>query len=208
MNALRSDVNALYEDRGYIQKMHIKNNMLLSFLVTLLLLLVGCTETEMSDLVMRKGLAYKRGSGLYSGAVVSYFPQTAKEKENGVDRRIAKEGEFKNGRKEGDWTTYSWNGEYSVIPYENGKRHGLAKWFYTNEVVKREQWYGNNMRHGSGTYRNANGEITKQVFYNRDRLVNPVGARRAGIDKLSTEDVEEEGPGLVDTILKMVDEFF
>ena len=164
--------------------------------------LAGCNEVELSDLVIRKGVAYKRGGGLFSGAVKGYFPQSAKEVEAGADRRVSSEGEYKNGRKEGDWTTYSWNGEKAVIPYENGKRHGRAKWLYADGDPKKEQWYANNMKHGSGTWYDPGKKVTKQVFYERNQLVNPRGDRRSSLDVLSTEDTKPAGPGFFDTLLE------
>ena len=188
--------------------MYIQKKPLLPLFAILLALLAGCSETEMSDLTIRNGLAYKKdGGGLYSGSVTSYFPQTEKEKENKVERRVAKEGTYENGRKIGDWTTRHWNGDYQKIPYENGKRHGNAKWYYADEGIKREQRYANNMMHGGGAFYDANGALTKQVFYDRNQLRDPSPNRLAGIDKLSAEDEEDSGPGLVTTILDLVGEY-
>lgn len=186
--------------------MHSKNKIFVLLLTALAVLLSGCEETKMSDLIMRRGLAYKKGGGLYSGSVVSHFPQSASEKERGEDPRPSLEGAFKDGRKEGDWTTFSWNGEYAVMPYENGKRHGLAKWYYASKKTKREQWYGNNMRHGSGTTYNPAGQVTRQVFYEYDRMRDPVGKRRAGIEKLTTDDEEAKGPGFFKVLIEALDD--
>ena len=187
--------------------MRIKKILLLQLFVTLLALLAGCKETEMSDLVMRKGLAYQRGGGLYSGDVKVYFPQTQKEKDADAERRISLEGAFSDGRKEGDWLTYSWNGERKKIPYENGKRHGTAKWFYADDAVKREQRYANDMKHGGGVYYDANGNITKQVYYDRNRRRDPSPNRLAGIDKLTTDDEAPVGPGFFKVVLDLINDF-
>lgn len=182
--------------------MKFKNLPLFSLLMVLMVVLVGCDTLELSDLVMRKGVAYKKGGGLFSGSIKGYFPQSAKEIEAGKDRRVSTEGEYKNGRKEGDWITYSWNGEKEVIPYENGKRHGLAKWTYANGDPKQEQWYANHMKHGSGTWYDPGKKVTKQVFYERNQLVNPKGDRRSSLDKLSTEDAKPATPGFLDSLFE------
>ena len=193
--------------------MYIKKIPLLPFFAALLALLVGCSETVMSDLVMRNGLAYQRGGGLFSGDVVSYFPQSPKEIKDEAKRRVSVQGSFSDGRKEGDWTTYKWNKEYQIIPYENGKRHGNAKWFHTNGTLKHEQRYANDMKHGSGAFYNpnynsrskdpkTNQKIIRQVFYERGRLVNPRGNRK--VSKLSASDAEPSGPGFFKVVFDLL----
>ena len=142
--------------------------------------------------------------GLYSGEVFSYFPQTKKEKEEDAPRRLAKQGKYDNGRKVGEWVTHGWNGEYHNMPYENGKRHGNAKWFYADAKIKREQRYANNMMHGGGAFYGVDGHATRHVYYDRNQLRDPSPNRLAGIDKLSPEDPEKEGPSLLDTIMSLV----
>lgn len=186
-------------------------SLVLSGCMLLLALLLGCSKgpPELSDLDMRNGIAYEKGtSNLYSGPVVVYFPADPKNPQKDGDKpRIAQEGTFLNGRKEGTWITHGWNGETEEIPYEKGKRHGLAKWRYPNQNVKREQQYAADMMHGGGFEYDMDGKITRNVFYDRNRLISTPPNRRDGIDKLEADD-PPSGPGLIATVLQALKEYF
>ncbi|MBF0583753.1 MAG: hypothetical protein HQL80_05895 [Magnetococcales bacterium] len=185
-------------------------SLLLPYCVLLLALLLGCSKgpTELSDLDVRNGIAYVKGTSVpYDGHVVVYFPVDPKEQEQKAKPRIAQEGNYLKGRKEGTWITYSWNGETEEIPYENGKRHGLAKWRYPDQSVKREQQYAADMMHGGGFEYDMKGNITHNVFYDRNRLIPTPPNRRDGIDKLDSADAQK-GPGFFGKMIQAIKEYF
>lgn len=190
-----------------------RTSLLLSGCILLLALLLGCSKggpPELSDLDVRNGIAYEKGtSKLYTGPVVVYFPVKAQEegKEQEGKPRIAQEGAFLNGRKEGKWITHGWNDETEEMPYENGKRHGLAKWTYPNQNVKREQQYANDLMHGGGFEYDINGQITRNVFYDRNRLIVTPPNRRDGIEKLDSAD-PPSGPGFIATTIQALKDYF
>ena len=171
------------------------------FYVLLLALLSSCSDTPMSKLDIRNGVAYKKGTAtLFSGDVIAFYPHTAQEKP-----RVYQTGTYEEGRKRGRWIIYKWNGEREETYYDYGKRHGLRNWYYTHDRIKREQRYANNMMHGEGTYYDEQGTITQQVFYDRNRRISTPHNRLKGIKKISAK---PDGRGWMEKLVAAVNDFF
>lgn len=184
-------------------------------LTFLLVLLAGCSNdpVDMANLTMRNGVAYVKGTlDRYDGDVVAYYPQTPKEIAEKKPPRLHQKGAFRDGLKTETWITYGWNNEREEIPYENGKRHGKAIWYYpgtgatlptwmegADKGVKRDQHYANDMMHGPGASYDMQGNITKQVFYDRNQLIQTPENRMDGIPKIETT---RETYGVLDRLIQ------
>ena len=175
------------------------------FALFLALALAGCQETEISELDIRNGRAYKKGTQTpFSGGVVAYFPVQDKTKEK---RRIFQEGDFVSGRKSGLWVTYKWNGGREEAAYERGVRHGITKWYYTRRRLKQEQRYAQGMKHGEGALYDSQGQVLKKFFYSRDRLIPPPHDRLKGIEDLRSFDAESGG-SFIEKLMSVVTDVF
>lgn len=184
---------------------HFSKNIPIFFCLLVLTLMAGCSKTPASELDIRGGLAYEKGTAkLFSGSVISYYPQNKDEKKT-TKPRVYQKGSYNDGRKEGRWTTYKWNNEREEAFYEYNKRHGVTTWFYSKDRLKKEQRYANNMLHGEGTFYNIKGEIIKQVFYDRNRLIATPANRLDGIPKIRAR---KRDRGWLDMIVAGVNDFF
>ncbi len=169
----------------------------------LALFLSGCSETDMKDLTFRHGKAYQKNSGTpFSGSVVSYFPQRRKNEKP----KVYQSGSYNMGLKDGRWITYNWNGEKEDMPYVNGRRQGMAKWYYTHDRLKREQRYSMNVKHGEGAYYDTSGRTLKKVYYDRDRMIPPPPDREKGIKDLTKTGLKDER-GFFEKLLSGVADF-
>ena len=82
------------------------------------------------------------------------------------------EGHYKDGKKEGTWTSWYENGQKKYEDtYKNGKNHGISLSWYENGQKSAYKMYKEGMRHGITTYWNEKGEPTKQVLYENDEEV-------------------------------------
>ncbi|MBF0400955.1 MAG: hypothetical protein HQL90_09335 [Magnetococcales bacterium] len=184
-------------------------------LILLLLFLAGCGSdpVDLATLDMRGGVAYIKGTlDRFDGEIVAYYPQSSEEIAEQRPPRIRQKGEFRNGLKAGVWITYGWSGEREEMPYENGKRHGKALWLYANtgkqlptwmagadKGVKRDQQYADDMLHGPGAWYDKDGNITKQIFYDRNQVIHTPENRMEGIPKLTTT---RETFGIIDRFIE------
>lgn len=188
--------------------------MMLTFL---LVLLAGCSNdpVDMTSLTMRNGVTYIKGTlDRYDGNVVAYYPQTPEEIAENKPPHLHQKGALRDGLKTGIWVTYGWNKEREEMPYENGKRHGKAIWFDSStgsqlplwvegadKGLKKDQHYANDMLHGPGAFYDVQGNITKQVFYDRNQLITTPENRMDGIPKIETS---RETYGILDRFIQKI----
>ncbi|MEG3638770.1 toxin-antitoxin system YwqK family antitoxin [Magnetococcus sp. PR-3] len=144
------------------------------------LMLAACGPTEFSDLELRKGRAYLKGSlAPYSGPVVAFYPA----KEEGADRKIYMEGLYANGLRDGTWTTYRTNGSKIEDKYVFGRRNGQIKRFDSRGKVRSEESYFNGRRHGGAVYYKKDGKVARNLYYQEGNVrAYPNPARRAQIE--------------------------
>jgi antitoxin component YwqK of YwqJK toxin-antitoxin module len=82
---------------------------------------------------------------------------------NGIKKT---EGQFKNGKKDGEWTSRFLDGqkEYEVS-YKDGKREGVWTSWYKNGQVSEEGNYTNGLRNGSWSFWFKDGKKDKVGYY-------------------------------------------
>tara|TARA_B110000285_G_C15076312_1_gene590946 strand:+ start:1095 stop:1580 length:486 start_codon:yes stop_codon:yes gene_type:complete len=145
-------------------------NTLLTVLLITLLPSVGWS-TPLVDLVKRDGIYYPQFSdvpftGKVTGKSQGSFKNGKKEgdwvsySDNG---QLEAKGNYKNGRQEGDWTGYwSMNGQllYSIT-YKNGKPHG--EWV---------SYHPNGELDDKGKFQNGKKEGVWVVYYNDGVLMS------------------------------------
>jgi len=131
-------------------------------LVILTIVVAGCSDgVELSTLKEKGGTFYtKKGNKRFSGKAISYFSAS-----KGKERRVRKQGEFSQGKKDGVWIVNSWNGEWVKKTYKAGKLHGESAWYYRNGNKKRVQEFQNNRPHGYGSRWKKNGEEIGYDYY-------------------------------------------
>ena len=56
------------------------------------------------------------------------------------------------------------------IPFENGKYHGVSKWYYENGKLKREIPYKKGKKHGVEKWYYGNGNLIKEILYENGEL--------------------------------------
>ena len=157
--------------------------------LSLALLLSGCSDTNMEEIEIRHGKAYRKSSGkVFSGSVVAYFPRQGDQ-----TPRVYMTGAYSMGLKDGHWITHKWNGEKEDATFVDGRREGVTKWYYPQERIKREQRYSMNMMHGEGAEYDTNGQATRKVFYDRGRLIPPPPGREKDLDDLTRTGQDQRG---------------
>ncbi len=57
---------------------------------------------------------------------------------NGKDIQIAW---YKNGKKNGKVITFYNNGEMSIINYKNGEKNGVSKFYRTDRIIYKKEFY-------------------------------------------------------------------
>jgi len=131
------------------------------FLLPILLLsLISCsseteiidlTEINLDELVERGGVYYEKFSDI---------PFTGKV--SGI-----KQGEMKNGKREGKWFEYYWtNGQlYEKGSYKNGKKEGEWVRYYENGSLSRKENYRNGLQEGERVGYHENGRLFSKGSY-------------------------------------------
>ena len=106
-------------------------------------------------LISSKKIVYKNGE-YYIGQWLNGL-RHGKGKEYYKNGNIKYEGDFCNGKFEGNGK-YIWNdGEYYVGQFLNNLRHGKGKEYYKDGIIKYEGDYINDKREGNGKYIYING---------------------------------------------------
>ena len=72
--------------------------------------------------------------------------------------KIKYEGDFVNGKIEGEGKYFSENGEYYIGQWSNGRQHGKGKMYYKNGNIRYEGDFINGKIEGEGKYISENGE--------------------------------------------------
>ena len=123
--------------------------LLLLPLLLLSIIATPCLSETMSDLVKRDGIYYKKFtetlfSGEITGKVQGNYKRGKKEGEwvsyddNG---QLSGKGSFKNGKRDGEWVYYHDKQLWSKGSYKNGKKEGEWIAYHDNGTVK-EEWAG------------------------------------------------------------------
>ena len=126
----------------------IMKKLLVTFFTVLfcLTLSVGWSVT-MDDLFKRDGLYYKK---------FTEVPFTGK-----TDGKS--QGSFKNGKREGSWAKYWYNGQlWNEGDYKNGKREGSWIGYYKNGQLHYKNNYKNNKMEGSWVSFHKNGQLNSK----------------------------------------------
>lgn len=158
--------------------------------------LYGCKEVAYSDIEIRKGVAYIKGdSKPYSGPIKNYYKNP-----DGTNGKLLLEGHYSKGLKNEVWTTYSWNGEKSVVKYLDGLEEGTAFEYYPGDAVKRSRDYHKGKLHGYSIEYDSKGFAGKQLYYANGFVAKPPiktkGGEKegesGGSEHLSEKELEEK----------------
>ena len=92
---------------------------------------------------------------------------------------------FSEGRISGQWRITDARGQKVFeMPYKDGKRDGLAVWFYPGEKIFRRMQFADNVPDGQLTQFDQRGKITrKEVYQDGKRIENRVTYYRPGNQK-------------------------
>jgi antitoxin component YwqK of YwqJK toxin-antitoxin module len=92
---------------------------------------------------------------------------------------------FSEGKITGRWRIMDAKGQKVFeMPYQNGKRDGLAVWFYPGEKIYRRMQFADNVPHGQLVQFDQRGRITrKEVYQDGRRIENRVTYYRPGNQK-------------------------
>ena len=92
---------------------------------------------------------------------------------------------FSEGRISGQWRITDARGQKVFeMPYKDGKRDGLAVWFYPGEKIFRRMQFADNVPDGQLTQFDQRGKITrKEVYQEGKRIENRVTYYRPGNQK-------------------------
>ena len=128
---------------------------------TALLALCSCSKnTDLSELVKRKGVVYKIETGEpFTGIAVSYYGKEKKNKK--------KHTEYKNGLIDGIETVWHKSGELMARKnYVKGRLHGESIRWYKNGQRKSVETYKKGKQSGRQSYWRKDGSLIK------DRIIN------------------------------------
>lgn len=158
---------------------------LLLFLMALFSL-AGCgQEVTISDIDVRNGVAYLKGSfDPYSGPVKEYYKNPGD-----TNNKLMVEGTYSRGLKTDVWTTYGWNGEKSTVKYENGLEEGTAEEYFPDGQMKRTIAYSKGRRNGMSIDYDTKGNKLHQFYYRNGFIEPPPTTHRGGEHK---ENADEE----------------
>ncbi len=126
------------------------------------------------------GLWYANTNILYSGKLISFFPDGTKKSEYTVEQgklngeaifysqegKILEMGFYSNGAKHGKWVRYNYSGkQLAIASYNNGDKHG--KWIVwdDNGVKRFEMEYANGHKTGTWQEWNEQEELVSQRTY-------------------------------------------
>ena len=109
------------------------------------------------NLVERNGLKYKKFNGVpFTGSV--------KGKQKGT---------YKDGKKEGLWERYHWNGQLEKRgAYKDGNEDDLWVSYYGNGQLLSKSTYKNGVREGLYEYYDENGKLKKKGTYKDGKLIS------------------------------------
>jgi antitoxin component YwqK of YwqJK toxin-antitoxin module len=104
-------------------------------------------------------------NGLLQGQAITFFPQGT----------IAETVEYRSGQKHGDWVQYFEDGSKRLIAsYENDQLSGLFQLFYENGKPLLQAFYLENLPHETWKFFTNQGELEKEVTYQRGALINEI----------------------------------
>ena len=108
------------------------------------------SKTSVSDLVERDGIYYKKFTEtLFSGEITGKV-----------------QGNYKRGKKEGEWVSYDDNGQLSGKgSFKNGKRDGAWVKYHDNGQLKNKGSYKNGKREGDWVGYHDNGNVSYRGSY-------------------------------------------
>ncbi|MDR3159361.1 MAG: toxin-antitoxin system YwqK family antitoxin [Zoogloeaceae bacterium] len=84
------------------------------------------------------------------------------------------EAHYKNGRKEGVELCFENGKKSGEIPYKNGKKHGIVKWYYENGKTKEETPYKNGLANGVSREYHTNGNVRYETPYKNGTIMEGV----------------------------------
>lgn len=130
---------------------------------------------------------YKDGELIGEGVYDEKGYQQGKWKEYYVSGELKAEGEYIDGRRNGDWVFYHQNGkvEQKGKFLKGAKPSGKWLWFYESGNLLREETFLNGMEEGTMTEYNDSGRVITQGAY--------VDGEKEGAWKSEDGDVREEG---------------
>lgn len=132
--------------------------------ITLLILIVGCTHIVTGDLLIdREGVKYQEDSKKpYSGKVYELWDTGNKKFE----------GSYSKGKEDGIWTWWYYGGQkMSEGTFTNGERDGIWTWWYERGMKEREETYTNGVLNGKSTFWRENGQILGETTYKNGKKV-------------------------------------
>ncbi|MBF0134269.1 MAG: hypothetical protein HQL75_16995 [Magnetococcales bacterium] len=161
---------------------------LLLFLMALFSL-AGCSqEVIVSDIEVRNGVAYLKGSfDPYSGPVKEYYKNP-----DDTNSKLMLEGTYSRGLKTDVWTTYGWNGEKSTVKYEEGLEEGTAEEFFPDGKMKRTIAYSKGRRNGMSIDYDTKGNKIHQFYYRNGFIEPPPSTRKEGARQKETDDTHDK----------------
>jgi antitoxin component YwqK of YwqJK toxin-antitoxin module len=88
------------------------------------------------------------------------------------------EGQYRNGRQEGEWSYYYDNGQLNrKVTYQNGRLHGAWERFRADGTLAAKHSYENGLRHGAWLTYDATGkQLLQEEHYNKSK---PDGTMKA-----------------------------
>ena len=120
--------------------------LLLLPLLFLSIIATPCLSETMSDLVKRDGIYYKKFTEtLFSGEITGKV-----------------QGNYKRGKKEGEWVSYDDNGQLSGKgSFKNGKRDGAWVYYHDGQLWSKGS-YKNGKKEGEWVYYDSDGTVDKE----------------------------------------------
>lgn len=111
-----------------------------------------------NDLVERNNLYYKKFTDApFSGEVT------------GSDQ-----GSVKNGKKDGTWISYYWDGQLrNKINWKNGVRDGAWVVYHENGQLRTKGNYKNHKTEGAWVYYHENGQLSQKGISKNDEMEGP-----------------------------------
>jgi antitoxin component YwqK of YwqJK toxin-antitoxin module len=131
------------------------------------------TEYSLERQVLQNNLNTEKNKEIYSNKIEESFTYS-KGILNGEYKRfnnqmtIMEQGEFSNGKKNGPWTTFSYNGK-TIYTYQQDIKEGKYEKFDGDKVIE-SGMYSKNLKQGDWKYCNYYGKLTREETYLNDKL--------------------------------------
>lgn len=111
------------------------------------------------DMGARSSFRYEFNNNIPDGDYIVY-----------VNKKLGAKGNYKNGKKEGEWHQYSENGHHNITTYKNGLEDGMSHWYLTNGEHQMTP-YKNGKLSGRGEIIDSVGNVSKVVCWNNGNTI-------------------------------------